>query len=398
MPRIIIFDLETQDLIPSGGSIEGLRIASGAFYDSTDDQIHMFSERTISDKFFPVLRDADLVVSHNGIQFDYKILKKYLPEDIKLDDLPTWDTVQWTRACKKEHNASASLPHLSANTLGYGKTGDGINAPELYRKKKWKELEAYTRQDVKLTKEIFYHGLERGFLLTEDRKDSQRKLRINTERWKNEIEKITRKTPFIAGDWALVETDDFSAKKDHQWMTLGVGLKAYNLDGIPLQEIYDVKFEPDAEDAMYNYPPYRDSEDKDLLFRIKEIEDDIDEMDPELLKEYDNNPPDYYRYTFVTDKAILLPYTIIRADQPPSKNRSRIESVYGNLYISKDEYIENDLEGILPFITEATGRPFYLKDYRSNVAVRRDLNDQNGSLSLDDLNPSRPRRSSFVID
>ena len=189
--RIIIFDLETKDLIPEDRNIEILELAAGGFYDSIDyknhlyekDQIHLFSERTIG-KFISVLREADLVVSYNGLGFDYLVLKKYLNFDPYT--LPTWDMLA---ECKKVLKYRVKLDTLARCTLDIKKSGSGANAPALFKNKNWQKLEAYLRQDVHITKEIFYHGLNEGYLkcLSKPKKEE---IRIDTSHWKSDIQKI----------------------------------------------------------------------------------------------------------------------------------------------------------------------------------------------------------------
>lgn len=180
---IIVFDLETQTLIPDDRVIEPMRIAAGGFWSNQTNDIEVFSERTIQ-KFIDAADAADLVVSHNGLGFDYKILKKYLDKDPY--DYPTWDTLA---ECQKTIGFRVGLDNLAKETLNYGKIGTGADAPDLYRSKQWSKLKKYLVRDVKLSKEIFYHGVYEGYLNYRTKK-TNRFIRIDTSHWKDEIKQI----------------------------------------------------------------------------------------------------------------------------------------------------------------------------------------------------------------
>jgi DEAD/DEAH box helicase domain-containing protein len=58
-----------------------------------------------------------------------------------------------------------SLDHLAQATLSAKKTADGLQALEWWRQGRIKEILAYCRADVEITKDLYGFGRENGYLL-----------------------------------------------------------------------------------------------------------------------------------------------------------------------------------------------------------------------------------------
>jgi len=54
------------------------------------------------------------------------------------------------------------LDAVAKETLGIGKTGDGLDAIKYYQRQQWDKLEKYCIQDVKVTKEVLDYGYNKG--------------------------------------------------------------------------------------------------------------------------------------------------------------------------------------------------------------------------------------------
>jgi DEAD/DEAH box helicase domain-containing protein len=54
------------------------------------------------------------------------------------------------------------LDSVAKETLGVGKTGDGLDAIKYYQTGQLEKLEKYCLQDVKVTRDIYDHGLKKG--------------------------------------------------------------------------------------------------------------------------------------------------------------------------------------------------------------------------------------------
>jgi len=108
-----------------------------------------------------LLQKADLVVGFNIKRFDYKVLSAYT--DIKtLAQLPTFDILE---DIHKRLGFRLSLNHLALNTLNKEKLGNGLMALKWFKEGNMERLITYCKQDVFVTKELFYHGLKKGYLV-----------------------------------------------------------------------------------------------------------------------------------------------------------------------------------------------------------------------------------------
>jgi DEAD/DEAH box helicase domain-containing protein len=60
-----------------------------------------------------------------------------------------------------------SLDHLAKQTLGRGKTAEGLQAITWFNEGNWADLEKYCRADVEITRDLFLFGLKYRYLLFE---------------------------------------------------------------------------------------------------------------------------------------------------------------------------------------------------------------------------------------
>ncbi len=173
--RIGFFDLETQRLAQEVGGWNNkhlMRLSVAVLHESSTDRYNVYREEDLP-RLIADLKSLDLVVGFNISQFDYAVLQAYTPFD--LTTLPTFDLLLEIR---KQLGFRLSLDHLAQKTLGQSKTSDGIQAVEWFRQGRWDLLIEYCKMDVALTRELFSHALEKGFLVYSDKKD--RLLRIPT--------------------------------------------------------------------------------------------------------------------------------------------------------------------------------------------------------------------------
>jgi len=65
---------------------------------------------------------------------------------------------------------------LAESTLGIEKTADGLQALKWYKEGKIDLIQQYCRKDVEITRDLLYHGLERGYFLFTNR--AKQKVRL----------------------------------------------------------------------------------------------------------------------------------------------------------------------------------------------------------------------------
>ena len=177
----MVFDLETQ---LSAAEVGGwnktslMRVSCGIAWDSRQDRFITFFEDRI-DELIALLQRADLVVGFNVIGFDYSVLRGYSRCDFR--ELNTLDILREVHA---HLHYRVSLQGLAAATLNARKTADGLQALRWWKQGRLDLIEEYCRHDVQLTRDLFRHGLDKGFLLF-DRKNEGR-MRVPVD-WREQV-------------------------------------------------------------------------------------------------------------------------------------------------------------------------------------------------------------------
>ena len=183
-PRIGFFDLETQKLADEVGGWQNthlMRVSVAVLYEVPSEKCKVYREHEI-ERLVEDLKELDLVVGFNISRFDYRVLGAYTSFD--LQKLPTFDILS---EIFHKLGFRISLGHLAEKTLGRPKGGDGLQAVRWFRQGEWDNLIKYCTEDVAITRELFYHGLEKGYLVYSDRGGTM--LRLPTP-WK--IEKLVK--------------------------------------------------------------------------------------------------------------------------------------------------------------------------------------------------------------
>ena len=157
-----VFDLETirsADEVGGWQRAEKMGISVAVVYDSQLAGYATYLEHEI-DRLVDHLASLDLVVGFNNKRFDNRVLSGYTA--VRLDALPTIDLLE---EVSNHLGYRLSLDRLAEHTLGTNKSADGMQALRWYKEGKIQEICEYCRQDVEITKDLFHHGLEKGYLL-----------------------------------------------------------------------------------------------------------------------------------------------------------------------------------------------------------------------------------------
>ena len=168
LPRTVLFDLET---IRSAADVGGWRkahrmgVAIGVVCHLEEGRFEVFQEdgvRSLCD----ALRGATLVIGFNIKRFDYRVLAGYTGEDYTRL-VPTLDLLEDVYA---RLGFRVGMGHLAQETLGVGKSADGLQSLEWVRQGKLELVEAYCRRDVEILRDLYLHGRREGCLFYRDRK------------------------------------------------------------------------------------------------------------------------------------------------------------------------------------------------------------------------------------
>ena len=174
-----VFDLET---IRSAEEVGGwqradkMGISVAVVYDSQLDGYVTYLENEI-DRLVEHLMGLDLVVGFNNKRFDNQVLAGYTAT--RLDALPTIDLLE---EVSNHLGYRLSLDRLAEHTLGVQKSADGLQALKWYKEGKIREIIAYCRQDVKMTRDLFLHGLENGYFLFKNKAGNIVRLPLSLDR------------------------------------------------------------------------------------------------------------------------------------------------------------------------------------------------------------------------
>jgi len=176
-PLVVYFDLETRMLAAEVGGWHNthlMRVSVAVVWDSRRKEFLDFTEDRVDD-LLDLLFRADLVVGFNVKRFDYGVLSAYSARD--LSALKSFDMLEDVH---RRLGFRLGLDHLARETLGRGKSGEGVQAVEWFRKGDMERLTAYCRDDVAVTRDLFLFGLEHGHLVYR-RKGEDRRVRLRVD-------------------------------------------------------------------------------------------------------------------------------------------------------------------------------------------------------------------------
>jgi DEAD/DEAH box helicase domain-containing protein len=151
---VVVFDIETQRSFAEVGRSQmhklGVSVAVAYRYDR--DELQVFTEETISE-LIDLLLQADLVVGYNVTGFDYEVLRGYTDKD--LQSIPTVDLMY---DLEQRLGFRPRLESVAASTLGTGKSADGLQALEWWRRGEIDKIIEYCKEDVRVTRDLYSFG------------------------------------------------------------------------------------------------------------------------------------------------------------------------------------------------------------------------------------------------
>jgi len=107
------------------------------------------------------LKSADLVVGYNSRRFDYAVLSGYTGEDYARS-LATLDLLE---SLREKLRFRVGLDHVARETLGRGKSGDGLQSLEWVKQGRLDLVEAYCRDDVEILRDVYLFGRREGYVV-----------------------------------------------------------------------------------------------------------------------------------------------------------------------------------------------------------------------------------------
>jgi DEAD/DEAH box helicase domain-containing protein len=176
-PHTVLFDIET---LRSAADVGGwgyahrMGVAIGVVCHLEEGRFEVFPETGVR-ALIDALKSATLVIGFNIRRFDYKVLSGYTGEDYSRT-LPTLDLLEDVHS---RLGFRVGMGHLAMETLGCGKSADGLQSLEWVRQGRLDLVEQYCVRDVEILRDLYLHGRREGFLFYRDKKrDLRFKLRV----------------------------------------------------------------------------------------------------------------------------------------------------------------------------------------------------------------------------
>lgn len=164
-PCALVFDLETQRSADDVGGWEHrhrMGLAVGVVYDLDRAEFRVYTEQQVDALINDLIR-ARLIVGFNLRRFDFDVLRAYA--DVDWNALPTLDILECVH---RRLGFRLKLDHLAQETLGEGKSADGLQSLAWFKAGEIERVIEYCKQDVLLTKRLYDFGRQHGYLLYRD--------------------------------------------------------------------------------------------------------------------------------------------------------------------------------------------------------------------------------------
>lgn len=160
-----VLDIETQNTFRDVGKYDHtlLKISLVGVYFYETDTFEAFRENELA-KLWPRLERLDRLIGYNIDDFDLPVMNNYYPGDITR--LPTLDILA---EIEKKVGFRVKLDDVVQATLGTAKSGNGLMAVEYFRTGEWDKLQEYCLQDVRVTRDLYEHGLKAQTVRFKDR-------------------------------------------------------------------------------------------------------------------------------------------------------------------------------------------------------------------------------------
>ena len=177
MPNEVVLDIETQNSFADVGGLfhDKLRISLIGAYFYENDEYASYLENELP-SLWPRLERADRIIGYNTKGFDYPVMNSYYPGD--LASFPSLDILE---EISNGLGFRVKLDDVASATLGYGKSGHGLQAIEFFRKGELQKLRDYCLMDVKITKEVYDYGLKNRQIFYTDRSGEKKAVPVNFE-------------------------------------------------------------------------------------------------------------------------------------------------------------------------------------------------------------------------
>jgi DEAD/DEAH box helicase domain-containing protein len=179
----IVFDIETRNMFQDVGSNDprDLDISVVCTYEYETDTYKSYLQEDLG-KLWPVLENADLLITFNGDHFDIPLLDKYYP-----GDLTKIKSLDLLKEVKNSLGFRLKLDSIASATLGHGKSGHGLEAITWWKNGEIEKLIKYCIDDVRVTKDLYDYAMKNSVLKYKDG-PNLKDIKLNTKNWETKAE------------------------------------------------------------------------------------------------------------------------------------------------------------------------------------------------------------------
>ena len=174
--NLLFFDLETQKLFNEVGGRDAskLLLACGVTYSTKENEFRIYWEHD-AQALVDELKSADKVIGFNIREFDYEVLRPYVPT-FNFASLRTLDLML---DLSRTLGFRLPLDSLAKACLGASKTADGVQSVEWFRNGEKEKVAEYCKADVDITRRVYEFGRENRFVYYYSKLGSKLKVAVN---------------------------------------------------------------------------------------------------------------------------------------------------------------------------------------------------------------------------
>jgi uncharacterized protein YprB with RNaseH-like and TPR domain len=176
--RKITFDMETKNIFEDVGSTDPSMLSMSVIgiHDSETDSYRCFVEEELKE-LWPIMEQADALITWNGEHFDIPLLNKYYPGDIS-----KIKSIDLMKEAQNILGRRLKLDTVANATLGTNKTGHGLDAVYWWRNGEIEKVKKYCLDDVRITKEIYDYAMANKHIKYKDI-GVIKELSLDTSKW-----------------------------------------------------------------------------------------------------------------------------------------------------------------------------------------------------------------------
>ncbi len=188
----VVFDIETRNLFQDVGRNDPtlLDISVVGVYESNTDTYTAYLQEEFTE-LWKVIERADMLIGFNSNHFDLPLLNKYYA-----GDLAKIKHVDLLEKIRESLGRRIGLANVAEATLNEGKSANGLEAVEWWKKGEIEKIKKYCLQDVKVTKDVYDFALKNGGLKYKDGQEVKI-IKLNTSDWEAPVDSgMTYTLPF----------------------------------------------------------------------------------------------------------------------------------------------------------------------------------------------------------